>query len=157
MIILLITLGLIPLLPGGIMYLLLVINDNQVSGTIHVIITLLTLILWGVPAYIAKRRTNSTAKTILLLHVIPLINLLLLGIQEFVLNHYWTNFLGTLTQIYIFPFARICGILNGRLAALLHDPCGGTHWFGATVFATGLWAFLMMLAAAFIGCKINKK
>ena len=93
----------------------------------------------------------------LCLHVIPIINLLLLGIQEFILNSYWTNLVGTLTQIYILPFARICFIIVGRLGALLHDPCGGAHWFASTVFACGLWAFLMMVAAAFVGCKLNKK
>ena len=157
MILMLIVLGLIPLLPGGLMYLLLVLNDNQLSGLVHVILTLLTLALWGGAAYFAKQRIKNTAKVLLLLHVVPVINLILLGIQEFVLNHYQTNFLGTLTQIYIVPFARICGIITGRLAALLNDPCGGTHWFSATVFATGLWGFLMMLATAFIGCKLNKR
>ena len=138
MIIVIIALGLIPLLPGGLMYLLLVINDNQLSGFMHVILTLLTLALWGAAAYLSIQRFKNAAKVLLLLHVIPALNLVLLGIQEFALNHYLTNFLGTLTQIYILPFARICGIITGRLAALLNDPCSGAHWFGATVFATGL-------------------
>ena len=152
-----IALGLIPFVPGGLLYLLLAINDNQIPWLIHILLALLTLILWGATAFITKLYLKSTAKVMLLIHIIPLVNLVLLGIQEFALHRYWANFIGTLTQIYIVPFARISGMISGRLAALFHDPCGGVHGFGATVFAIGLEGFLMMLAAAFVGCKLNNE
>ena len=149
--------GLFPLIPGGLMYLFFVVFNHRIPDIAYYILALLTLLLWGWLTHFAKRYIKSTVKLLLCLHVIPLLNLLLLGIQEFIANSYWTNFIGTLTQIYIFPCIKICSFIAGRLGALLNEPCGGIHWAGSTVFAMGFWSVLLMLAAAFLGCKIYKK
>ena len=77
------------------------------------------------------------------MHVIPLLVLLLHGIQGPILHQYWPNFLGLLTQIYYLPLVRIGSLL--------------TSWMGTSMFLICLVSFLLMVGVSFAGCKLNKK
>lgn len=143
MIVILIALGLIPFALGGLLQWILTLNNFLLSPTIPIVISLVTLLLWAALAYLIKPYIKSTSKVMLGMHVIPLIVLLLHGIQGPILHQYWPNFFGLLTQIYYLPLVRIGSLLTG--------------WMGATMFLICCVSFLLMVLAAFVGCKLNKK
>lgn len=143
MIVVLIALGLIPFALGGLLQWILSLNNFLLAPPILIVISLVTLLIWGVLAYLIKPYIKSTTKVMLGMHVIPLIVLLLHGIQGPILHQYWPNFFGLLTQIYYLPLVRIGSLL--------------TSWFGTTMFITCLVSFLLMVLSTFVGCKLNKK
>ena len=143
MIVVLIAIGLIPFALGGLLQWILSLNNFLLAPAGLIVISLVTLLIWGILAYLIKPYIKSTTKVMLGMHVIPLIVLLLHGIQGPILHQYWPNFFGLLTQIYYLPLVRIGSLL--------------TSWFGTTVFITCLVSFLLMVLSAFVGCKLNKK
>lgn len=143
MIVVLIAIGLIPFALGGLLQWILSLNDFLLAPAVLIVISLVTLLVWGVLAYLIKPYIKSTTKVMQGMHVIPLIVLLLHGIQGPILHQYWPNFFGLLTQIYYLPLVRIGSLL--------------TSWFGTTMFITCLVSFLLMVLSAFVGCKLNKK
>lgn len=143
MIVVLITLGLIPFALGGLLQWILTLNNFLLAPAALLIFSLITLLIWGVLAYLIKPYIKCTKKVMLGLHVVPLIMLLLNGIQGQILHQYWPNFFGLLTQIYYLPLVRIGSLLTG--------------WFGTNMFIICLVSFLLMVFAAFAGCKLNKK
>jgi len=143
MIVVLIAIGLIPFALGGLLQWILSLNNFLLAPASLIVISLVTLLIWGILAYLIKPYIKSTTKVMLGMHVIPLIVLLLHGIQGPILHQYWPNFFGLLTQIYYLPLVRIGSLL--------------TSWFGTTMFITCLVSFLLMVLSAFVGCKLNKK
>ncbi len=143
MVVILIALGLIPLALGGLLQWILSLNNFLLAPAILIVISLVTLLIWGVLAYLIKPYIKSTTKIMLGMHVIPLLMLLLHGIQGPILHQYWPNFFGLLTQIYYLPLVHIGSLL--------------TSWFGTTMFLICLVSFLLMVLTAFAGCKLNKK
>ena len=143
MVVVLIALGLIPFALGGLLQWILSLNNFLLAPAVLIVISLVTLLIWGVLAYLIKPYIKSTSKVMLGMHVIPLLVLLLHGIQGPVLHQYWPNFLGLLTQIYYLPLVRIASIL--------------TSWMGTSMFLICLVSFLLMVGVSFAGCKLNKK
>ena len=143
MVIVLIALGLIPFALGGLLQWILTLNNFLLAPATLLIISLVTLLIWGVLAYLIKPYIKSTKNVMLGLHAVPLIILLLNGIQGPILHQYWPNLFGLLTQIYYLPLVRIGSLL--------------TAWFGTNMFIICLVSFLLMVLTAFAGCKLNKK
>lgn len=143
MTILLIVLGLLPFALGGLTNWLMVANSYMLPPALLLVISLIALLFWAVLAYVTKKYIRDTKKVMLCLHVVPLIMLLLLGIQELLLHQYWTNFFGMLTQLYYLPLLRLGTILIG--------------WLSASLFPIYCVAFLLMAVAAFAGCKLQRK
>ncbi|MBQ5931579.1 MAG: hypothetical protein IIX00_04900, partial [Tidjanibacter sp.] len=106
MFVILIALGLIPFALGGLLQWILTLNNFLLAPTTLLIISLVTLLIWGVLAYLIKPYIKSTKNVMLGLHAVPLIMLLLNGIQGPILHQYWPNLFGLLTQIYYLPLVR---------------------------------------------------
>lgn len=143
MTIVLIALGLLPFAFGGLLQWILSMNSYWLPDFVIIPINILFLLLWAALAYLMKPYIKDIKRVLLGLHVIPLVILLLLGIQGLILHQYWPNFFGQLTQIYYLPLVRIGSLLIG--------------WLGTSVFFFFFVAFLLMVLAAFVGCKLRRK
>lgn len=143
MTILLILLGCLPFILGGLMHWLMMSNSFLFSNVGYIVVSILTLLLWAVLAYFIKPYIKSTQKVLIGMHAIPAFVLLLLVIQELFLHSYWSNFFGLLTQIYYLPLLRLSTILIG--------------WLTTSLSVIFFVAFLLMIGAAFVGCKLRRK
>ena len=83
-----IALGLIPFALGGLLQWILSLNNLLLAPAVLIVISLVTLLIWGVLAYLIKPYIKSTTKVMLGMHVIPLLMLLMHGIQGLVLHQY---------------------------------------------------------------------
>ena len=104
-------------------------------------IALLLLLVWGLIAFLARPHVKHSVAVILPLNLIAFLVLLLLGVQELILRAYWLNPVGWLTQFYYLPLLRVGFLLTG---------------WTSSVFAAYCAAFLLMLAASALGCKLRR-
>ena len=70
--------------------------------------------------------------------VIPLVVLVLLGVQELSLHAYWDNAVGLLTQFFYLPLLR--------LGAIVAMWTGQVFWFY-------FGAFLLLVLSSWLGCR----
>lgn len=136
---LLICLGALPFVLGRALNWVMLTWQNTLPPLL--LIALLFLLVWGLIAFLARPRTKSTAAVILPLNLIAFLVLLLLGVQELILHAYWLNPVGWLTQFYYLPLLRVGFLLTG---------------WTSSVFAAYCAAFLLMLVASALGCKLRR-
>ena len=137
--VLLIATGFIPYVLGGIMNRYMMSNPDTVPP--FLLITIITLLIWIGVAFFAQPYAKSIKHILMYQNTIGLINLILLGIQELILKHYWLNTLGSWTQFYYLPLLNIGFTLS--------------PW-SHTVFTAYCMAFLLMIMASWIGCKLRR-
>lgn len=106
------------------------------------LIALAVLLLWGTLAFLLNGQGRKTKKVMLFLHAIAAADLLLVAIQELIVHGYFVNSIGLWTQYFFLP--------------LLWLGFGVTGW-SAFVFPAYAASFCLLLAAAYLGCKIREK
>ncbi len=143
MTIVLVALGLLPFTLGGLLNWLLMSSSYVLPPVVLAAVALVALLAWSALAYTVKPYIKNRRKVVLSLHIVPLFILILLGIQELILHGYWMNFLGLLTQLYYLPLLNLCSAL--------------TRWWNPSLFSSYCVAFLLMVAASIIGCRLRKK
>ena len=103
-------------------------------------ISLLFLLAFMTMAFIGNSCIHNTRVVLVSLNLIPLLVLVLIGIQELILHQYWNNMVGTLSQLYYLP--------------LLHLGFQLTFW-SPHVFAAYSACFIMLLLISWLGCKLQ--
>lgn len=138
--VILVVLGLIPFAFGGFMNWIMMTYSNTIPP--FALYSIVTLLIWAAIAFIVKPYIKNTTKIILGLNLVAFIVLVLVGIQELLLHAYWQNFIGIWTQFYYLPLLSI----SFRL----------TDW-SHSVFGAYCMAFLLMVIATLLGCKLRKR
>lgn len=135
-----IALGCLPFVLGGIMnWYMLTWPDTMPP---YLLIGIAMLLLWAAIAYFMMKRIHNETKVILSLNGAAVVVLLLLAVQEMVLQAYWMNFVGAWTQYFFLPVLRLGFTF--------------TSWTPSMFFAYTA-AFLLMLGASVIGCRLKKE
>ena len=132
-------LGLIPFAIGGFMNFFMLSHTEILPP--YALIGIVTLIVWALIAFIAKPFAKDTKKLLFAFNLPAFAVLVLLCVQELVFKSYWQNPLGLWTQLYYLPLINI----SARL----------TMW-SSRLFVVYCAAFLLLLAASFLGCKLRK-
>lgn len=140
MLVILILLGLIPFALGGFMNWIMMTDANTIPP--FVLSGIVVLLLWAVIAFIVKPHIKDIKKVVIGLNLVAFVVLVLVAIQELLLQAYWNNFVGIWTQFYYLPLLNIGFAL--------------TSW-SHSVFSAYCVAFLLMVFAAVLGCKLRKK
>ena len=105
-------------------------------------IGLIYLAVWGFLAFLLKKQIKDRKTLLLSLLAVPA-GMLILAELKLLIEGSWPV-IGYLTDVYYLPLLRLASPL--------------TSWMGMLfIFATYALAFLMMAAAALVGCKLQKK
>ena len=105
-------------------------------------IGILYLVVWGFLAFRLKKQIKDRKTLLLSLLAVPA-GMLILAELKLLIEGTWPV-IGYLTDVYYLPLLRLASPL--------------TSWTGMLfVFAAYALAFLMMAAAALVGCKLQKK
>ena len=105
------------------------------------LIAILFLLIWGAIAFFVRPRVAGVRTLAVCLNLAAGIDLILVGVQELVLGAYWSNPAGLWTQLYYLPLMNLGFTL--------------TPW-SHSVFSAYCAAFLLMLAATFLGARWRK-
>ena len=140
MLVILVVLGLIPFAIGGFMNWYMMTYSNDLPP--FTLIGIVTLLMWTAAAFVVKPYIKNTKKVVIGLNLVAFVVLVLVGIQELLLQAYWQNFVGVWTQFYFLPLINISFTL--------------TSW-SHSVFSAYCAAFLLMVIATLLGCKLRKK
>ena len=119
------------------------------SGLLLTGTNLLLLLLWGYLAYRLSSPRGNPILQALLLCAFGLAVLVLVLFQEVVREGYWFNFVGVGSQMFFLPFLPLGFTVSNPLVSLLMSPIG--MWPGYIA------AWLLMLAAAWVGCTLRKR
>ena len=105
-------------------------------------IGILYLVVWGFLAFLLKKQIKDRKTLLLSLLAVPA-GMLILAELKLLIEGTWPV-IGYLTDVYFLPLLRLASPL--------------TSWMGMLfIFAAYALAFLMMAAAALVGCKLQKK
>lgn len=140
MLVILVVLGLIPFAMGAFMNWYMMTYPNGLPP--FALIGIVTLLIWAAIAFVVKPYIKNTKKVVIGLNLVAFVVLVLVGIQELLLQAYWFNFVGVWTQFYYLPLLNISFAL--------------TSW-SHSVFSAYCAAFLLMVIATLLGCKLRKK
>ncbi len=99
------------------------------------------LVLWCFIAYWCYGRVGRTVKTVFWLNLPALAVLVLLGVQTLVFHAYWGNLAGAWTQLFYLPLLTLGFTLTAWSDTMFPVYCAG---------------FLLLAAAAVLGCRIKK-
>ena len=133
-------LGCIPFAIGGFMNWYMLEHVDFVPP--YLLIAIGMLAIWTALGYGMKCWLKNSKKVILGLNAVPFLVMVLFGIQNLILGAYWMNFLGSWTQYFYLPMLR----LGFRLTA----------WSSRVTTAVAA-AFLLLVAATALGCKLEEK
>lgn len=133
----LLAIGLIPLPLGYVLNHLLMTVYWDRFGMIGVAF----LLLWFSLGVLTKHITHSDKEAMVMVHVFAFLDLLLILFQENVLQRYWFNRIGALSQFFFLPLLNIAS----RLAFFAY----GLSWIYITAFA-------LMCAAFYWGRSVGK-
>ena len=137
--VILVVLGLIPFVIGGFMNWFIMTNSNSLPP--FTLVGVIMLLAWGAIAFAVKPYSKNTKMVVVGLNSVAFFDLILVGIQELFLQAYWQNGIGIWTQFYFLPLLNI----GFRLTAWSHG-----------VFSAYCAAFLLMVGASALGCKLRK-
>lgn len=140
MLVILVVLGLIPFALGGFMNWVMMTCSNIIPS--FALFAIVTLLMWVSIAFIVKPYIKNTTKIVIGLNLVAFVVLVLVGIQELLLHAYWQNVIGIWTQFYYLPLLNI----GFRL----------TDW-SHSVFSAYCAAFLLLVIATLLGCKLRKR
>ena len=133
-------LGLIPFVFGGFMNWYMMEYMDKLPP--YLLISIAVLVIWVAIAFAMKCLLRDSKKVILGLNSVPLLVMVLFGIQDLVLGAFWMNPLGQWTQYYYLPLMN----LGYRL----------TTW-SSRMTTTVAASFLLLVAASVLGCRLEKK
>lgn len=131
--------GFLPFALGHIQNCLMLSNADAVLP--YTLISVLFLFLWAFLAFLLNKRGKRTKQTLLFLNLPAAAVLALLGVQELLLHRYWANAIGIWTQIFYLPLVNLGALLTG---------------WSHSLFAAYAASFLLILAAAYAGCRLRK-
>lgn len=140
MLVILVVLGFIPFALGSFMNWFMMTYSNTLPPL--ALVGIVTLLIWAAIAFLVKPYIKDTKKVIIGLNSVASVVLVLVGIQELLLHAYWQNLIGVWTQFYYLPLLNI----GFRL----------TNW-SHSVFSAYCAAFLLMVIATLLGCKLRRK
>ena len=98
--------------------------------------------IWILFAFLGRKLLQNTKQTIVFLNAVAFVVLALIGIQEIVFHAYWFNAIGTNTQFFYLSLLNVSFML--------------TRW-AHTTFSAYCAAFLLLILASLLGCKIQQK
>ena len=96
------------------------------------------LILWALAAFLARPHLSGSRAVLCCLHAAAAADLVLIAVQELVRHAYWPGPVGLWSQLFYLP--------------LLDLGLGLTRW-SSTLFPAYAACFLLLLAAALLGCR----
>ena len=138
----------VPFVVGFILDMLINLTITTSSYTIptvpFVAIAVAFLVVWALLAAFVKKQTESRKTLLLSLLAVPLAVLVLCGLQS-LLGGTWPV-VGIFTEVYFLPVQR--------LASRMFQWVGIKNIY---MFPVRCVAFLLMAAAALVGCKLKKK
>lgn len=130
--------GAIPFVLGGIQNKLMMVLSYEVLP--FYLLAALFWLFWGVLAFFFYQKVKNTKTIVVLLNAVAAVDLLLLGIQEFIVQAYWMNVVGSWSQLFYLPLIKV----GFTLANWSH-----------TMFTAYVVSFILMVAASILGCKIS--
>lgn len=133
-------LGLIPFAIGGFMNWFMLSHPETLPP--YALIGIVTLLIWAAISFTVKAHVKDTKKLLIGLNLPAFAVLVLLCVQELLLKAYWQNPIGLWTQLYYLPLINI----STRLAM-----------WSSHLFVVYCAAFILLLGASFVGCKLRKK
>ena len=136
---LLFLLGLLPFAVGGLMNWAMLAYPDVLPP--FSLIAILFLLIWGAIAFFARPCVAGVRTLAVCLNLAAGIDLILGGVPELVLGAYWSNPAGLWAQLYYLPLMNLGFTL--------------TPW-SHSVFPAYCTAFLLMLAATFLGARWRK-
>lgn len=140
----LIALGALPFLLGGLLYQYMYMAGSQTANWFFSLAAFLLLAVWFTAAFAARRSGAGTGKVMVCLNLIPLLDLLLVAVQELVLGSFWPNAAGTWSSLFFLPMLDLAFAL--------------TYWYWSGVmFFIYLASFLLPAAASLAGCALGRK
>ncbi len=104
-VLLLIGAGLLPLLTGYLMNAGMMANPERLLP--YTLIALLFLLVWSLIGFAAARKGLRLKPALLAAHALAILALGLILIQELIVGHYWTSFLGVASQFYFLPVLNL--------------------------------------------------
>ena len=137
----LVIIGLIPL-PLGFLQNHIMMVANRLPPLL--IISIAMLIIWFSISMLSKKYIKTKLETMILLNAMAIIALILNLFQEYVIGHYFMNFIGTVTQLFFLPFLSLGFALTSGISNLL----SGTIY--TTTFAY-IAVFVCMLLVSYLG------
>ena len=99
--------------------------------------------VWILFSFWGRKLLKSTKQTIMYLNAVACLVLLLIGIQELIFHAYWFNAIGLNTQYFYLSLMNISFML--------------IRWAAHTTFSAYCAAFLLLILASLLGCKIQQK
>ena len=137
----------LPILWGSILFPIgFIVNAFMMAGSVPVAVylalSMATLLLWFWGGTVCYGLTDNLWMALILGNLVPLIDLMLVLLQEIVLGGYWQNLFGFATQLFYLPMLSLSFSLTSMFSRL------------APAYIV---AFLLMLLAFFLGAFMAKK
>lgn len=140
MIFILVVLGVLPFAVGNIQNYYMLTYTHSLPP--YALISASFLLVWGCIAFILNKNGKRTKQIVIFLNLIAALDLLLVGAQELIFHAYWSNIIGLWSQLFYLP--------------LIHLGFSLTK-FSHSVFPAYAASFILMICAAFAGCKLREK
>ncbi len=140
MIFILVVLGVLPFAVGNIQNYYMLIYTHSLPP--YALISASFFLVWGCIAFILNKNGKRTKQIVIFLNLIAALDLLLVGAQELIFHAYWSNIIGLWSQLFYLP--------------LIHLGFSLTK-FSHSVFPAYAASFILMICAAFAGCKLREK
>lgn len=99
-------------------------------------------LIWAYLSYISVKKNGSAARTMLLIHIVSVCDLLLLGWQILIMHRHFSGIAGALTQFYFLPWL---------------SPGFTLAFWASSLFPAYCMSFLVMLACSYTGCRLGKR
>ena len=140
MIVLYIALGALPFALGGLLNWYMVTMDG--AFLLLGICSAFFLVLWGLLGFLLNWRHDQTKRIMLFLHLVPLLMLILVAVQELIIGSYWNSLVGIWSQYFYLPMMGIGFLLTG---------------WAQSVFPAYVVCFLLMVGTAFVGASLRER
>lgn len=130
-------LGLTPLVLGFLMNSWMVKNQNSVLP--FKLIGIIFLLYWVVVGFITCKFERTSLKSAIIANLSAFLMLLFILFQEIILEEYWTNMFGIVTQFYFLPLVNISSSIVG--------------FFGFVIYfsVASIISFLFMFGSYYLG------
>ena len=141
---LLVLIGLIPFVLGFVMNSWLM--DNPDSILPFKLIGILFLGFWVLVGFLTYKYDKKPYPSSLIIHLPALFVLFLIMYQDMVLEQFWPNFIGWVTQFYYLPLINISSSISSFMIT------GGY----VQMYALCIVGFLLMYGSYYVGCYFKK-
>ena len=145
--ILLIIIGLIPL-PLGFLLNHCMMNSNSNLPTL--LISIVMLVIWFFISMVSARFVSSKIETIILLNASAFLILLLNLFQEYIIGHYFMNYIGVSTQFFYLPFLSLGFTITSGISSLLASIL-------YTTTLAYIVVFMCLILVTWLGRKVGER